>query len=194
MQTKYPSVFYITRDTYNDIASQGAGPEKVFELVQKNYDSKNLSELTKANVINVNSLVSKVLFSNSHIQCTEIPRNINISKDEETYSKENAKFVLIEEEMSLSTRASDSVDGDSAKCYEIIPYTTSVDLFLIVVVDVGFLSVVTETKEKLLQHFLSILRHCYDNKAFFGFVVHEYLGLKLSDNFFNLVLNRLDRH
>lgn len=197
VQNKFPFVYYISRDIYNDLAATGNGPEKVFELVQGNYKNKDVSGLTHGVAFSVNALVHKTLLNtDSHpVACSDsFPYHVNINKDEEKYVSESAKGYLISNNTNSCPGVSYRSNDEDVKCFEIIPHATTDELFLIVVVDVGFLTVVTETKETLLQHFLSILRHCYDNKAFTGFFVHEYLGLKLSDGNFNLVLNRLNRH
>lgn len=82
---------------------------------------------------------------------------------------------------------------DLQKCYDIIPLVRNEYLVLVVVVKEGFLAAVTETKEALLEHFLNLLRHFYDNNSLDWIVRQEYLDQRLNKGAFDLVKLRFDR-
>lgn len=190
MSTKINRVFYVSQDVFEDFARTGNAPEKLYKFFVSNENNHSLSDLTKYSLRAFDSLCKYVLFGSGQEDAVADSHQLPvISKLQEDYVKDNNLSFLRGPEQDCVT----AVDGNVTKCYEIAPYPTADYLILFVVVRERFLSVVTETKETLSEFFLSILRHCYDNKVSSYQVVREYLGLRLKDNSRNLVLNRLDQ-
>lgn len=194
---KYPDIIYITRSVYNDLCLDGNGPEKVKKItygVSEEFEEPLISSLTLANIGSVRQLIDYVIYGvgslNDHHYELGIPNTL--TKGEMEYVKQNAISTLIRSESNDEEAVCGTFNKSELKYYELIPYVDNTNLYLIVVVEPGFLSVVTETKEVLEEHLLNILRHCYDNDTFNGIVVREYLGLRLRNHNFNLVKNRLD--
>lgn len=187
---KFSYVQYFTRRFYEDIISNGGSVEDVI-----GYESSdNVSPLSKVINSNIQGLIEDVLL-NPYLGKYRGVRDslkslLSINKDEEAYAKDNAETFLFRDPNSDQLS---EVLGSSEKCYEIVVHPVQDVVHILVLVEGGFLNDVTETKEVLLEFFLTVLRHGYLQGASCREYLHEYLASKLSDSYFKLVETRLDR-
>lgn len=165
------NIRYVDKATYSALVSKG------IDVI--NPDKKLVSPLTRLILTTTNEIVKETLFKN---QLSCVWEDLDISKEEILYTKTKTQSYLKSKEY-----------DNTQKCYDIVPLTSENNLTLLVVVEEGFLSVVTETKEALLEHLLTLLRHFYDNNTTDWIVRREYLDLRLNIGSFDLVKLRFDR-
>lgn len=191
MVYKFLSVSYCTSRLYEDIISNGGTVEDVIQF----RNSDKLSPLSKSILANINNTIVKSIFNPNIVLGLDVDLSLEdklkLNKEEEKYSSEYALKYLLRDETSESFF--DDYTSDSEKCYEIVIHPSDECIHILVIIKEGFLSDVTETKEVLLEFLLTVLRHGYSYGTKLYYIVHEYLALKLSDSYFRLVENRLDR-
>lgn len=82
---------------------------------------------------------------------------------------------------------------DSVKCYEIVTSSTADTVYTVVVVEKGFLSLVTTNPETLTSVYRELIRHLFGNESVNFGLNREYLGLKMNPGNFDLVKLRADK-
>lgn len=174
--TKIGEVYYISRSLFEALVGKKYKPEDIPTL----HTNKKISNLTREELLKTNEIICHTLFNSTPMRTCETSFEVN--EDERSGVLDKVKQMLTYQ------------NGYCLKCCDIVPLSTSTDvLSLLVVVESGFLRTVTETKEKLEEHFLTLLRHFYDHRVYNWTVRREYIGLKLFDGRYGLVKVRLDR-
>lgn len=190
MGNKSVSLLFVTRSFYEDVVNSGGSlNDVIYPTIEK------VSPLSKAIHSKVDGEIHRVLFND--------PFNDPVIVSTRSYSKipEEVVLKLGNEEIQYAKDFTNSylnlTDGmrEVGKCYEVIPQPYQDEMIILVIVEEGFLSYVTETKEVLLEFLLTVLGHGYGKTSNYHYSsLKTYLGLKLSEANFNLIKNRLDRH
>lgn len=179
---KWLRVVYLPRTTYISLIEAKKTTEEIIKLATFYGDPKDISALTSAIISRTNNVINRVFF-NEELPAICSPNVVNkISTIEENYVRDFVDDYL---------KTSEMVEFE--KCCEIVLNSTADEVTLLVVVEKGFLSFVAETKEKLSEHFLTLLRHSHDQGCNYNQIGHKYLGLKMNKGYLDLVKLRLDR-
>lgn len=199
MEKKYSNLFFIPRGLYEDLMSSKVDLTTLAKHIKSPYNSnlKELSPLTLGVLKYFDVFVGFRLLSNtSHsLALKHICLDLNLNFKEENYIDSHVKsLALRDEEDVYPCTETDPLTEESTKCYEILPLPDEKELLLLVIVEEGFLTDVIKSKVELKEFHLSLLKHCYDQGSNWFEVMHEYLGLQMDSNHFNLVSNRLNRH
>lgn len=175
----YGDVRYVDDVTYSTLVKHNINPLEI--------KAAKLSPLTREIISVTNSTIRSVLFKDRNELAIAEGYGFenSLTKEELTYAKSKVNSYL---------KSKEGCHREIQKCYDIIPLIHNNDLVLFVVVKEGFLTAVTETKEALLEHFLTLLRHFYDNNASDWVVRQEYLDQRLNKGAFDLVKLRFDRN
>lgn len=173
---------YIPRTTYISLIEGKKSTEEIIKLATSYQETKDVSTLTSAIVSRTNEVINSVFFNESLPPVCGITTINKTTTQEDNYVKDFVNEYL---------KTKDLVTFE--KCCEIVLNSTPDELTILVIVEKGFLSFVTETKERLLEHFLTLLRHSHDQGVLYTPLGHKYLGLKMNRGYLDLVKLRLDR-
>lgn len=180
------SIQFITRELYESLTSTGARITNLDALMCKD---STLTPLTKHSIDTVNEMCREVILDQDIRQVKDI---LPITTEEKEYIKEHSKGYLLECGCDDHPQLYSHSTPDN-KYYDILLVNVNNDPIMLVVVNRHFLHTVTESKEELLQFHLDMLRIQYNNNLVGTRVISEYLGLKLNETYYDLVLNRLQR-
>lgn len=180
---KYANIEFIQRNHYNSLLTKDFTNEDILKLV-RSQNGKNISAMTLKSIIETNCLIKYVLFKNPEPQlCVSSNQGTRLTKDQEDYIAKEVKDYLTE-----------TYDiYEETKCYETVIHPATTDITLLVIVEKGFLSLVTTNPEILQVFYRDLLRHSFGQQANSFMLNREYLGLKMKYGYFDLVKLRLDR-
>lgn len=178
---KYLRFAYIPRKTFTSLVEGKKSIEEIAKLCTSYSGDKDISVITASVVSRCNEVVNFVMLNEGVPPICGATSTHRSTLLEDSYAND-----FVDEYLKCS-------DYYDAKCYEIIPLSTADELTLLIVVERGFLRIVTESKDALSEHFLTLLRHGYDQGAYLGNLARKYLGLKMNKGYLDLVKLRLDR-
>ena len=177
METKYSTVVFVDRTNYENLQGASFTNEDVSKISY--VDFPNVSLLTKATVINLNRELNKLLYF-SNLSDNYFDSLVLLSAQERQYVKDSFKI-------NLYCQNTPDCYTDK-KYYEIVVLP---DNTLLVVVENGFLTFVTESKDNFLKLFLDCL--CYQYKFnLTNSLFKTYVSLKMNDNYFQLIKSRFN--
>lgn len=167
------SLVFIDRMNYNNLQDAYFTNENIAEIPYKNF--LNISLLTKASIVHLNRELNKLIYF-SQLTDAYYDSIMLLNSQERQYITDMFKDTMYSNVYS------------SRKYYEIVILPNST---LLIVVDNGFLTFVTESKDNFLQFILDCL--CYQYKFnLSGCLLKTYIGLKLNDTYFNLIKSRFN--
>lgn len=179
---KYLRFAYIPRKTFTSLVEGKKSTEEIAKLCTYYPGDKDVSVITASVVSRCNEVVNFVIMNE---QLPAICGTTNSHRA--TLLEDNYANDFVDEYL----KSGDIYENE--KCCEIIPLSTTEELILLVVVEKGFLRIVTESKDTLTEHFLTLLRHGHEQGAYIGNLARKYLGLKMNKGYLDLVKLRLDR-
>lgn len=177
MEKKYTSLVFVDRTNYESLQGACFNNEDVSKIPYK--DFPNISLLTKAYIVNLNRELNKLMyFSTLSDDCYD--SILLLSPQERQYVKDSFKA-------NLCGNVTPEIYFDK-KYYEIVVLP---DNTLLIVVEEGFLTFVTESKDNFLKFILDCL--CYQYKFnLTNYLLKTYISLKLNDTYFNLIKSRFN--
>lgn len=177
MEKKHTNLVFIDRINYENLQGINFSNEDIAMIPY--VDFPNISLLTKAYVVNMNREFNKLLY------LSNLPENfydfmILLSDQERQYVIDSFKVNFCGQ-----------INPDyytNKKYYEIVVLP---DNTLLIVVEEGFLTFVTESKDNFLKFILDCL--CYHYKFnLVSSLFKTYVSLKLNDNYFQLIKSRFN--
>lgn len=187
---KNSQLFYVTRNMYELLLSKDFSIEDLLAILERKTVSKRLSLMTVGILEQTDSKIKQVIFRHSHSAAVRSHAHGLLSQP---LSDKEREYVNDEVDRYLLTYNNDYNDcspeqsEEDTKCYEIVTRSTPDTVNLVIVVDKGFLSLVTTNPEKLICFHREIIRHLFDNEACSFMSNDEYLGLKMNPGYFDLV-------
>ena len=191
---KTSRLFFVQRSMYDLLLSKSFTLEDLIGLLTYQKTDKKITPITEELISQVNSRVGYVLFNNkfgldvtsssdSYYKYDELSeRELNYIKDEVI------NYLVLDNTGPYITDTEDSV-----KCYEIVTSSTADTVYTVVVVEKGFLSLVTTNPETLTSVYRELIRHLFGNESVNFDLNREYLGLKMNPGNFDLVKLRADK-
>lgn len=177
MEKKYTTLVFVDRTNYESLQGANFSNEDVAKITYK--DFPNVSLLTRASIVNLNRELNKLLYFSS-LSDDFYDALILLSAQERQYVKDSFKI-------NFCGKITPDCYSDK-KYYEIVVLP---DNTLLIVVEEGFLTFVTESKENFLQFILDCL--CYQYKFnLFSSLFKTYVIMKLNDTYFNLIKSRFN--
>lgn len=191
---KTSRLFFVQRSMYDLLLSKSFTLEDLIGVLTYQNTGKKITPITAELISQVNSRVSYVLFNNS---CDLAIRSSSdssykydkLSERELDYIKDEVIDYLV----SGNTEHYIPDTEDSVKCYEIVTSSTADTVYTVVVVEKGFLSLVTTNPETLTSVYRELIRHLFGNESVNFGLNREYLGLKMNPGNFDLVKLRADK-
>jgi len=180
MEKRSMSLMFIDRVTYSDFHEDFFNNKNIVTILYK--DFPDVSLLTKASIVNLNRELNKLLYFSS---LTESYYNYlpALSPQERQYVSDSFKANFCGK-----TYPDPYYPLTDKKYYEtvILPDGT-----LLIVVEEGFLTFITESKDNLLKLILDCL--CYQYKFnLSSYLLKTYISLKLNDTYFSLIKSRFN--
>lgn len=172
MEKKYATLVFVDRINYENLQGANFSNEDISKIPYKEFP--NISLLTRASIIYLNRKINKLLYFPILIEDTYDPL-ILLTNQEYKYVKDSFKANF------CSQITPDS--NIDKKYYEVIVLP---DNALLIVVEEGFLTFVTESKDNLLKFILDCLCYHYKFNLVSG-LFKTYVSLKLNDNYFQLI-------
>lgn len=200
--TKHPDLLFIDRLNYTQLLNKAYTHDHLQKIFQtlKGYETqedldfvrKAISPLTFHTLWTLNNVLCKALeLSNACTQCT----SMSVTETEYTYIQHQVKTFL-ENCSEEDTPVQDSTHGISEpkreKYCEIIPLVGSCNQDVLIVVEEGFFSKITKSKEALLEFFLTLLSYQYTSEAPLSPLLKRYLSLKVNEGQLDLVKLRFE--
>lgn len=191
---KTSRLFFVQRSMYDLLLSKSFTLEDLIGVLTHQKTGKKITPITTELIAQINSRVNYVLFNNS---CDEAVRSSSIgsykydelSERELNYIKDEViNYLVLDNNGPYITDTEDSV-----KCYEIVTSSTADTVYTVVVVEKGFLSLVTTNPETLTSVYRELIRHLFGNESVNFDLNREYLGLKMNPGNFDLVKLRADK-
>ena len=191
---KTSRLFFVQRSMYDLLLSKSFTLEDLIGVLTYRNTGKKITPITEELISQVNSRVSYVLFNNS---CDLAIRSSSdssynydkLSERELDYIKDEViNYLVLDNNEHYITDTEDSV-----KCYEIVTSSTADTVYTVVVVEKGFLSLVTTNPETLTSVYRELIRHLFGNESVNFDLNREYLGLKMNPGNFDLVKLRADK-
>lgn len=155
---------------------------------------KKITPITTELIYQINSRVGYVLFNNKsdtdiRLSSDSSYKYDELSERELDYIKDEViDYLVLDNHEHYITDTEDSV-----KCYEIVTSSTTDTVYTVVVVEKGFLSLVTTNPETLAGVYRELIRHLFGNESVNFDLNREYLGLKMNPGNFDLVKLRADK-
>ena len=155
---------------------------------------KKITPITTELIYQINSRVNYVLFNNPCGEAVRLSSDSSykydeLSERELNYIKDEViNYLVFDNHEHYITDTEDSV-----KCYEIVTSSTADTVYTVVVVEKGFLSLVTTNPETLTSVYRELIRHLFGNESVNFDLNREYLGLKMNPGNFDLVKLRADK-
>ena len=180
MIAKSSRVYFIDRINYAALFGRDFGLSDITKLSQGLGDPQKVSSLTQAIVCELNTVMNKVLFDTIS-SC--YPFSLSLSNQDRCYTEHYVRSFLSPQREDIHY-----VVAEDKKYYEIVVLP---DNTLLVVVENGFLTFVTESKDNFLKFILDCL--CYQYKFnLTNSLFKTYVSLKLNDNYFQLIKSRFN--
>lgn len=177
MEKKFTSLVFIDRTNYDNLQGASFSNEDVSKIPYK--DFTNISLLTKAYIVNLNRELNKLMYF-STLSDSYYDSILLLSPQERQYVIDSFKA-------NLCGNITPEIYSDK-KYYEIVVLP---DNTLLIVVEEGFLTFVTESKDNFLKFILDCL--CYQYKFnLTSYLLKTYISLKLNDTYFNLIKSRFN--
>lgn len=177
MEKRFTSLVFVDRTSYDSLQGASFNNEDVAKIPYR--DFSNISLLTKASIVNLNRELNKLMYFSS-LSDSYYDSLVLLSPQERQYVADSFKATFC-------GNIQPAVYSDK-KYYEIVILPDST---LLIVVDEGFLTFVTESKDNFLKFILDCL--CYQYKFnLSSYLLKTYISLKLNDTYFNLIKSRFN--
>lgn len=190
---KIVQLHFVQRSMYDLLISKDFTADNLLSIFLGSSSPKKLSPITTSLLTCLNARVSTVLFN---MGCMEVSSG-NTSKYAKPLTEQEATYVKDEVEAYLISDSKDeclySSNDEKLKCYEIVTHSTADTINLVIVVEKGFLSLVTTNLEELTSFYRELIRHSFGHEAVNFSLNREYLGLKMNPGYFDLVRLRADK-
>ena len=191
---KTSRLFFVQRSMYDLLLSKSFTLEDLIGILTYQRTGKKITPITTELISQINSRVNYVLFNNP---CGEAVRSSSagsyyydeLSERELNYVKDEVIDYLVLDNVGHYITDTE----DSVKCYEIVTSSTADTVYTVVVVEKGFLSLVTTNPETLTSVYRELIRHLFGNESVNFDLNREYLGLKMNPGNFDLVKLRADK-
>jgi hypothetical protein len=177
MEKKYSSIVFVDRVNYQNLLTASFTLDDIPKAPYQG--NPNISQLTQGSLIHLNKELSKLLYS-SHLGPAFYDSFVLLNDQEKKYIEDSFKDYL------LNDINNDPYYQDK-KYYEIVVLA---DSSILVIVEHGFLTFVTESKDNLIKFILDCLCHQYKFNCIIGYLMKTYISLKLNDTYFNLIKSR----
>lgn len=177
MEKRFTSLVFVDRTSYDSLQGACFSNEDVAKIPYR--DFPNISLLTKASIVNLNRELNKLMYFSS-LSDSYYDALVLLSPQERQYVTDSFKATFC-------GNIQPEIYSDK-KYYEIVILPDST---LLIVVDEGFLTFVTESKDNFLKFILDCL--CYQYKFnLCSYLLKTYVSLKLNDTYFNLIKSRFN--
>ena len=191
---KTSRLFFVQRSMYDLLLSKSFTLEDLIGILTYQGTGKKITPITSELISQINSRVSYVLFNTQLGRDTALPDGSSydykeLSKRELDYIKDEVINYLVSDNIGHYVTDTE----DSVKCYEIVTSSTADTVYTVVVVEKGFLSLVTTNPETLTSVYRELIRHLFGNESVNFDLNREYLGLKMNPGNFDLVKLRADK-
>lgn len=192
---KTSRLFFVQRSMYDLLLSKSFTLEDLIGILTYRRTGKKITPITTELIAQINSRVGYVLFNNNY--GTDITSSSDSSYKYEKLSERELNYIKDEVINYLvlnnyEYHITDTTE-DSVKCYEIVTSSTADTVYTVVVVEKGFLSLVTTNPETLTSVYRELIRHLFGNESVNFDLNREYLGLKMNPGNFDLVKLRADK-
>ena len=191
---KTSRLFFVQRSMYDLLLSKSFTLEDLIGVLTYQNTGKKITPITAELISQINSRVKYVLFNdNSDLAIRSSSSSSynydKLSERELDYIKDEViNYLVLDNTEQYITDTEDSV-----KCYEIVTSSTADTVYTVVVVEKGFLSLVTTNPETLTSVYRELIRHLFGNESVNFGLNREYLGLKMNPGNFDLVKLRADK-
>ena len=191
---KTSRLFFVQRSMYDLLLSKSFTLEDLIGILTYQGTGKKITPITTELIYQIHSRVGYVLFNNGPA-AADTPSSDSsykydeLSERELDYIKDEViNYLVLDNHEHYITDTEDSV-----KCYEIVTSSTADTVYTVVVVEKGFLSLVTTNPETLTSVYRELIRHLFGNESVNFDLNREYLGLKMNPGNFDLVKLRADK-
>lgn len=191
---KTSRLFFVQRSMYDLLLSKSFTLEDLIGILTYRMTGKKITPITTELIYQINSRVGYVLFNNKsdtdiRLSSDSSYKYDELSERELDYIKDEViNYLVLDNNVHYITDTEDSV-----KCYEIVTSSTTDTVYTVVVVEKGFLSLVTTNPETLAGVYRELIRHLFGNESVNFDLNREYLGLKMNPGNFDLVKLRADK-
>lgn len=191
---KTSRLFFVQRSMYDLLLSKSFTLEDLIGILTYQRIGKKITPITTELIYQINSRVGCVLFNNNYgldirSSSDSSYKYDELSERELNYIKDEViNYLVLDNNGPYITDTEDSV-----KCYEIVTSSTADTVYTVVVVEKGFLSLVTTNPETLTSVYRELIRHLFGNESVNFDLNREYLGLKMNPGIFDLVKLRADK-
>ena len=192
---KTSRLFFVQRSMYDLLLSKSFTLEDLIGILTYQRTGKKITPITTELIYQINSRVGYVLFNNGpagadiRLSSDSSYKYDELSERELDYIKDEViNYLVLDNNVHYITDTEDSV-----KCYEIVTSSTADTVYTVVVVEKGFLSLVTTNPETLTSVYRELIRHLFGNESVNFDLNREYLGLKMNPGNFDLVKLRADK-
>lgn len=191
---KTSRLFFVQRSMYDLLLSKSFTLEDLIGILTYQGTGKKITPITTELIYQINSRVGYVLFNNNYdldirSSSDSSYKYDELSERELNYIKDEViNYLVLDNNGPYITDTEDSV-----KCYEIVTSSTADTVYTVVVVEKGFLSLVTTNPETLTSVYRELIRHLFGNESVNFDLNREYLGLKMNPGNFDLVKLRADK-
>ena len=191
---KTSRLFFVQRSMYDLLLSKSFTLEDLIGILTYRMTGKKITPITTELIYQINSRVGYVLFNNNYDPDIRSSSDSSykydeLSERELNYIKDEViNYLVLDNSGPYITDTEDSV-----KCYEIVTSSTADTVYTVVVVEKGFLSLVTTNPETLTSVYRELIRHLFGNESVNFGLNREYLGLKMNPGNFDLVKLRADK-
>ena len=191
---KTSRLFFVQRSMYDLLLSKSFTLEDLIGILTYRMTGKKITPITTELIYQINSRVGYVLFNNKSDADIRLSSDSSYKYDElserelNNIKDEVINYLVLDNHEHYITDTE-----DSAKCYEIVTSSTADIVYTVVVVEKGFLSLVTTNPETLTSVYRELIRHLFGNESVNFGLNREYLGLKMNPGNFDLVKLRADK-
>lgn len=191
---KTSRLFFVQRSMYDLLLSKSFTLDDLIGILTYRMTGKKITPITTELIYQINSRVGYVLFNNKsdtdiRLSSDSSYKYDELSERELDYIKDEViNYLVLDNHVHYITDTEDSV-----KCYEIVTSSTTDTVYTVVVVEKGFLSLVTTNPETLTSVYREIIRHLFGSESVNFDLNREYLGLKMNPGNFDLVKLRADK-
>ena len=191
---KTSRLFFVQRSMYDLLLSKSFTLDDLIGILTYQGTSKKITPITTELIYQINSQVAYVFSNNNSDTSLRLSSDSSykydeLSERELNYIKDEViNYLVLDNHEHHITDTEDSV-----KCYEIVTSSTADTVYTVVVVEKGFLSLVTTNPETLTSVYRELIRHLFGNESVNFDLNREYLGLKMNPGNFDLVKLRADK-
>ena len=191
---KTSRLFFVQRSMYDLLLSKSFTLEDLIGILTYQRTGKKITPITTELISQIDSRVGYVLFNNnfdsdSRLSSDSSYKYDELSERELDYIKDEVINYLVLDDFGRYIADTE----DSVKCYEIVTSSIADTVYTVVVVEKGFLSLVTTNPETLTSVYRELIRHLFGNESVNYDLNREYLGLKMNPGNFDLVKLRADK-